>query len=182
MYNSPENTSLNGWRSHWSQWFLSESRTSLTGVTNKNGIKGPRNDQSLLPPYHPFIQLQNQGSSASSSPRSGSSLLAVPYTSLLRSLRCFYGCGRFIRSSIRVLSGPCASIHCLTVAMTPDRRLSKAAKCGSARTGWIGSNPSACRMAELRAPLLSRFNRFQVDTRILTQKKGKTFYGLKRRW
>lgn len=55
--------------------------------------------------------------------------------------------------------------------MTPDRRLSKAARCGSARTGWIGSNPSACRMAELRAPLRSRFNLFQVDTRILTQKK-----------
>lgn len=47
----------------------------------------------------------------------------------------FQGCGRFILSSIRVLSGPCASMHCFTVVMTPDKRRSRAARCGSVRTG-----------------------------------------------
>lgn len=82
-----------------------------------------------------------------------------------------YGCGRFIRSSISVLSGPCVSIHCLTVAVTPDRRRSRAARWGSLRTGWMGSKAMACLMAELSAPPLRRLSLFQVDTRILVDEE-----------
>lgn len=85
-----------------------------------------------------------------------------------------YGCGRFIRSSIRVLSGPCASMHCLTVAKTPVSRRSRAARCGSARMGWIGSNAMAWRINELRTPPLSRFSLFHVETRTLTETEKHT--------
>lgn len=114
----------------------------------------------------------------SSSPCSGnkvrgsSPVFFLPFSPL----PCFYGCGGLIRSSMRVLSGPCASMHCLTVAMTPVRRLSRAARCGSAMTGWMGSNARACRIAELSAPLLRRFNLFQVDTRTLNAKGDEILY------
>lgn len=62
-------------------------------------------------------------------------------------------------------------MHCLTVAVTPDRRLSRAARWGSLRTGWMGSKAMACLIAELSAPLLRRFSLFQVDTRILLAKE-----------
>ena len=76
-----------------------------------------------------------------------------------------------ILSSTSTASIPNWSVHCFTVARTLRSRWSTASRWGSESTGEMGSWAMADFKADFSTPFFSEFSLFQVETRMLGEKK-----------
>lgn len=83
---------------------------------------------------------------------------------------------RGILSSTSTVSIPNWSVHCFTVARTLRSRWSNASRCGSESTGEMGSWAMADFKADFSTPFFREFSLFQVETRMLEEKRVGTGY------